>query len=666
MPVDVSDASLDNGTEDIAETSVENTADSTNDSHGSGEHQRSVVERLKKKRVRNGVTQYLVKWEGYNNRYNSWRDLCDLQCDELIADFESQSALNAVAVPGESASHGVLQTDTEVDRQSAVVFGEDDCDAVIAVRRLMNRQGLEGTVADYLPGYKNEVRNVIRRRLVLQDSETAEQVRRDHQVGRLRMLLELKRNLRKKGRMIVQGFREPEEWDDGSNVSPVAFVDSIRMLFFMAGLASDVISTNDVAVAFLQAVGFAHDGARYVSYKAYREAAEHLFRLHGPLYGQRCASKKFYLTMAGWLSDQGFEQAKNEPCLFVHKMTGMRVIIVVDDLLVRGPADQTDLFHDALETRFECSPGSRKLLTPECDIDYCGMNMSVTITDGVKEYSIDQTEGMQKLLDEFGMSEGSVNSSPMPNSDLLLSDSTVLDESESAWCKALLGKLHYFCRTTRWDIALPVSLHSQFNRHPTVGLRLALLYLGGYLRGTVGFRLSGIRPESVDVMHYFTDSNFYGSARAQTGVMILLNGVPVHWRSNRQPVTADSPACAEIYALKEGVKDGRLFNWVAEEMGMNVSWPFVVQVDIKQAISFQQDTCINSKIRGSIDMRLEWVDELRDLSIVNIEHVSGEDNLADILTKCLKGPKHASMVNKTVNFQKSEILGGHVYLSICH
>jgi hypothetical protein len=458
--------------------------------------------------------------------------------------------------------------------------------------------------------------------------------------------------------MIVQGFREPAEWDDGSNVSPVAFVDSIRMLFFMAGLATDVISTNDVAVAFLQAIGFAEDDARYVSYKAYREATEHLFRLHSPLYDQHCASKKFYLTMSSWLCEQGFGQARNEPCQYVNAETGMRVVVVVDDLLVRGPADQTNLFHDALESRFECSAGSRKLLSPECNIDYCGMNMSVTVTDGVTEYSIDQTDGMQKLLNEFGMAEGTVNSSPMPNTDLLHSDSTVLDESESARCKAVLGKLHYFVRTCRWDIAAAVSFGSQFNRQPTVGLKLALLYLGGYLRGTVGFKLTGIRPESVDVFHYFTDSNFYGLPRAQTGVMILLNGVPVHWRSNRQPVTADSPACAEIYALKEGVKDGRLFTWVAEEMGMNVSWPFVVQVDNKQAISFQQDTCINSKIRGSIDMRMEWVDELRDLDVVNTIHVSGEDNLADILTKCFKGPKHNSMVKKTVDFKSLKFWAG--------
>ena len=56
-------------------------------------------------------------------------------------------------------------------------------------RRLMNRRGLESIVADYLLGYKKEVRNVIRRRVVLQDSGTVDQVRRDHQVGRLRMRL---------------------------------------------------------------------------------------------------------------------------------------------------------------------------------------------------------------------------------------------------------------------------------------------------------------------------------------------------------------------------------------------------------------------------------------------------------------------------------------------
>ena len=45
-----------------------------------------------------------------------------------------------------------------------------------------------------------------------------------------------------------------------------------------------------------------------------------------------------------------------------------------------------------------------------------------------------------------------------------------------------------------------------------------------------------------------------GNNRSRTGVVILLNGLPVFWRSNKQPETAISSAQAEIYALSEAVR----------------------------------------------------------------------------------------------------------------
>ena len=36
--------------------------------------------------------------------------------------------------------------------------------------------------------------------------------------------------------------------------------------------------------------------------------------------------------------------------------------------------------------------------------------------------------------------------------------------------------------------------------------------------------------------------------------------------------------------------------------------------DSKQAISFQEDTCPKSRIRGSFDLREDWVAEVRDWS----------------------------------------------------
>jgi len=110
-------------------------------------------------------------------------------------------------------------------------------------------------------------------------------------------------------------------------------------------------------------------------------------------------------------------------------------------------------------------------------------------------------------------------------------------------------------------------------------------------------------------------------------------------------------ACAEIYALKEGVRDSRLLLWVAEEMGLAVSWPFVVNCDSKQAISFQQDTCPKSKIRGSFDLREDWVAEVREQKTVQMAKIEGTKNCSDIMTKCMPTWKYLRMIELITTFQ---------------
>ena len=68
----------------------------------------------------------------------------------------------------------------------------------------------------------------------------------------MRMLLGVKKDGSRKARLILQGFKEPREWDLGSNVSPVAYPSSVRSLVFMGGEKTDVLSSIDVSVAFLQ------------------------------------------------------------------------------------------------------------------------------------------------------------------------------------------------------------------------------------------------------------------------------------------------------------------------------------------------------------------------------------------------------------------------------
>ena len=141
----------------------------------------------------------------------------------------------------------------------------------------------------------------------------------------------------------------------------------------------------------------------------------------------------------------------------------------------------------------------------------------------------------------------------------------------------------------------------------------------------------------MDDIQCFSDSDMAGDlrfdTRSQTGIMIMLNDAPVYWRSVKQPRTAISVACAEIYALSDCVKHARLLRWRAQELGVALPLPLAVQVDNSQAKSFAEGTCVHSKLRGTFDVRSGWVEELRKDGEVVVKKINTEDNFADLLTK---------------------------------
>ena len=78
---------------------------------------------------------------------------------------------------------------------------------------------------------------------------------------------------------------------------------------------------------------------------------------------------------------------------------------------------------------------------------------------------------------------------------------------------------------------------------------------------------------------------------------------------------------------------------------MRPSWPIKMQVDNSAAISFQRQTNPDSRLVGVFDLREKWVQDMRDMKVLETVKVETQLNCADLFTKCLVGGKFTSAVD---------------------
>ena len=99
--------------------------------------------------------------------------------------------------------------------------------------------------------------------------------------------------------------------------------------------------------------------------------------------------------------------------------------------------------------------------------------------------------------------------------------------------------------------------------------------------------------------------------RSHTGVAIMCNGAMVHWRSNKQPVTAVSSAAAEIYAVAEVARYAQLNAWRSQEIGLTPPKPISILVDNAAVVVFQSKMNPQSKLKPfKVMIDLHWNLEL--------------------------------------------------------
>jgi hypothetical protein len=457
--------------------------------------------------------------------------------------------------------------------------------------------------------------------------------------------------VKRKSRLVVQGFLQREGVDFNETYAPVAKAVTFRLMLALTKSMNLHLHQLDVDSAFPYA-DLEEDV--YMTPPPGMDISEgYCLKLLKSLYGLKQAPRNWNKNIVEQIKSLGFKQCVLDNCLFV-KYINQEIYLIslyVDDILVAGSnLKEVERIKRQFTERYEMK-----------DLGELNFYLGMKITRTDKFIKLDQSGYIREILEKYDYLlrgyEGRTYNTPMERElKLRKLERLSMSAKQKAYVaefpyQNIVGALLYLALNTRPDISYAVGVLARFNTYPNYRACKALVRLLIYLRTTPSV---GIQFKNDDLnLFAYSDADWAGdldTRRSTTGYVVYAAGGPIAWQSKLQSTIAVSTMEAEYMSAFAAIQELIWLKGVLKEIGILIDDPITLNMDAKSAIALAKNP-MHHKRSKHIDIKYHWLREhTYEDGTIHLEHCVTEDMVADLMTKALAGDLHTKHAKNATGF----------------